>query len=168
MGVNRGDNRDIVASLLGDLLTIVVSISLVSITRLGLADSDHLYITHLLECHLHSLGSCSLSLRLVGVATDFIVNLLSTLSTDSSCHSVTLLHILDTLTGQLNGVTASFKVGSTNLSSFIHIKHRTVVLGLFVSMVDNCMVSHSMMSNSMVCNMMSSPMTGDMMSSMVD
>merc|ERR1719431_1343452 len=48
-GLNNSDNGDIVASLLGNLLAVVVAIALVSISWGRLADSDHLGVTHLLE-----------------------------------------------------------------------------------------------------------------------
>jgi len=71
---NRGNNGDIVASLLGNLLAIVVAIAVVSISWGGLADSHHLGVTFLLKGHFHSLGSGVDNLLLVYVNTDLIGN----------------------------------------------------------------------------------------------
>merc|ERR1719292_120862 len=91
--LNRGDNRNIVASFLGNFLTVVVSIAVVSITWGRLADGHHLGITLLLEGDLYSLGSGLFNLLLVGVGADLIVNLFNALSTDSSGNWVTLFNI---------------------------------------------------------------------------
>ena len=78
LGLDNGDNGYIVASLLGDLLAVVVgwgvSVSgisgplamMMSVSVLGgLADSHHLGVALLLEGDLHSLGCGGLSLGLV-------------------------------------------------------------------------------------------------------
>merc|ERR1712153_134712 len=57
-GLNRGNNRDIIASLLGNLLAVVVSVAVVSVSWGWLADGDHLGVTLLLVRNLNSLGSC--------------------------------------------------------------------------------------------------------------
>merc|ERR1712106_735674 len=73
-GLHRGNNRDIVASLLGNLLAVVVSVAVVSVSWGWLADGDHLGVANLLVGNLNSLGSGSFSLLLVRIRTDLIVN----------------------------------------------------------------------------------------------
>jgi len=119
--LNRGDNRDIVASLLGNLLAVVVSIAVVSVSWGWLADGHHLGITLLLESNLNSLGSCGLNLLLVRVCTDLIVNLLDTLSTDGSGNWVTLFDINNYLDSELNWVADGFESRGANLGSFYNI-----------------------------------------------
>jgi len=105
--LNRGDNRNIVASFLGNFLTVVVSIAVVSITWGRLADGHHLGITLLLEGDLNSLGSGLFNLLLVGVGADLIVNLFNALSTDSSGNWVTLFNINNDLDSKLYWVANS-------------------------------------------------------------
>ena len=81
--LNRGDNRDIVASLLGNLLAVVVSITVVSV----------------------SWG------WLVRVGADLIVNFLSALGTDSTGDWVALFYINNDLDSKLNEVADSLKSG---------------------------------------------------------
>ena len=107
--LNRGDNRDIVASLLGNLLAVVVSIAVVSVSWGWLADGDHLGVTHLLVRNLNSLGCCSLSLLLVRVGADLVVDLLNALGTDSTGDWVALFYINNDLDGKLNWVADSLK-----------------------------------------------------------
>jgi len=170
--LNRGDNRDIVASLLGNLLAVVVSIAVVSVSWGWLADGDHLGVTHLLVRNLNSLGCCGLSLLLVRVGADLIVNNRHTLSTDSTGDWVALLHINDDLGGDLNVLTDSLKSRGAHFSRLNNINNRAVVLWLLISivglvvsrgmmdsmvdwsMMNNSMVDRGMMSNSMVSNSM--------------
>jgi len=107
--LNRGDNRDIVASLLGNLLAVVVSIAVVSVSWGWLADSNHLGVTLLLEGNLNSLGSGGLSLLLVRVGADLVVNLLNALGTDSASDWVALFFVNNDLNGKLNWVADSLK-----------------------------------------------------------
>ena len=81
--LNRGDNRDIVASLLGNLLAVVVSITVVSV----------------------SWG------WLVRVGADLIVNFLNALGTDSTGDWVALFYINNDLDSKLNEVADSLKSG---------------------------------------------------------
>ena len=76
---NKGDNRNIVASLLGNLLAVVVTITVVS---------------------------CG---RLVRVGADLIVNFLSALGTDSTGDWVALFYINNDLDSKLNEVAGSLK-----------------------------------------------------------
>ena len=133
--LNGGDNRDIVAGLLGNLLAVVVAIALVTISSISsrLADSDHLGLALLVEGDLHSLGTGSLSLGLVGVGADLIVNLLSGLCADSPGDIIALLLINDGLPHQLHGVAHSLESGHTHLSLLNHILDRAVVLGMLIT-----------------------------------
>jgi len=107
--LNRGDNRDIVASLLGNLLAVVVSIAVVSVSWGWLADGNHLGVTLLLEGNLNSLGSGGLSLLLVRVGADLVVDLLNALGTDSASDWVALFFVNNDLNGKLNWVADSLK-----------------------------------------------------------
>jgi len=107
--LNRGDNRDIVASLLGNLLAVVVSIAVVSVSWGWLADGDHLGVTLLLEGNLDGLGSGGLSLLLVRVGADLVVDLLNALGTDGTGDWVALLFVNNDLDGKLNWVADSLK-----------------------------------------------------------
>jgi len=120
-GLNRGDNRDIVASLLGNLLAVIVSVAVISVSWGWLADSDHLGVTLLLECNFNCLGSGEFSLLLVGIGTDFIVNLLDAFSADSAGDWVTLLSVDDDLDGKFNWVANSLKGWGADLGSFNNI-----------------------------------------------
>ena len=116
--LNDGNNRDIVASLLGNLLAVVVSIAVVSISWGWLADSHHLGIALLGEGDLNSLGSCGFNLLLVRVGTDLIVDLLNALGTDSTGDWVTLLFVNNFFDGKLYWVADSFKSRGANFSRF--------------------------------------------------
>ena len=105
--LNRGDNRDIVASLLGNLLAVVVSVAVVSVSWGWLADGNHLGVTLLVEGNLNSLGSCGFSLLLVRVGADLIVNFLNALGTDSTGDWVALFYINNDLDSKLNEVAGS-------------------------------------------------------------
>ena len=105
--LNWGNNRNIVASFLGNFLTVVVSVAVVSITWGRLADGHHLGITLLLEGDLNSLGSGLFNLLLVRIGADLIVNLLNALSTDSSGNWVTLFNINNDLDSKLYWVANS-------------------------------------------------------------
>jgi len=131
--LNRGDNRDIVASLLGNLLAVVVSIASIPSISSRLADSHHLGLTLLLEGDLNSLGGGGLSLGLVGVGADLIVNLLSGLRADGSGDSVALLSVNDILSGQLNRLANCLKGRGAHLSGLNNILNRAVVLGVLIT-----------------------------------
>jgi len=120
-GLNRGDNRDIVASLLGNLLAVVVSVAVISVSWGWLADGDHLGVTLLLECNFNCLGSGGFSLLLVGVGTDFIVNLLNAFSADSAGDWVTLFSVDDDLDGKFDRIADSFESRGTDFSSLNNI-----------------------------------------------
>jgi len=120
-GLNRGDNRDIVASLLSNLLAVVVSVAVISVSWGWLADGDHLGVTLLLECNFNGLGSGGFSLLLVGVGTDFIVNLLNAFSADSAGDWVTLFSVDDDLDGKFNRIADSFESRGTDFSSLNNI-----------------------------------------------
>merc|ERR1712201_14296 len=105
--LHNSEDRDIVASLLGNLLAVVVAIAVVSIAGSGLADSHHLGVTFLLERNLNSLGSSGLSLRLVRVGANFIVNFFDALRAHSPCDYVALLSVNNVEAGELHRVTDS-------------------------------------------------------------
>jgi len=120
-GLNRGDDRNIVASLLGNFLAVIVSVAVISVSWGWLADCDHLGVTLLLECNFNCLGIGGFSLLLVGVSTDFIVNLLNAFSADSAGDWVTLFSVNDDLDGKFDWVANSLKGWGADLSSFNNI-----------------------------------------------
>ena len=136
-GLNNGDNGDVVAGLLGDLLAVVVSVPLVSVSvssGLGLADSDHLGLALLVEGNLNGLGGGGLSLGLVGVGADLVVDLLDGLSADGPGDRVALLLANHILPGQLNWVAGGLKGRGAHISSLNNILDSAVMLGVLISM----------------------------------
>ena len=121
--LNRGDNRDIIASLLGNLLAVVVSVAVVSVSWGWLADGNHLGVTLLLVRNLNSLGCCGLSFLLVRVGADLVVNNCHTLSAYGTGDWVALLHVNDDLGGDLNVLTDSLEGRGANLSRFNNINN---------------------------------------------
>jgi len=119
--LNRGDNRDIVASLLGNLLAVVVSVAVVSVSWGWLADGNHLGVALLVEGNLNSLGSGFFGLLLVRVGADLVINLLNALGTDSTGDWVALLYINNDLDSELNWVADSLKSRGANFGGFNNI-----------------------------------------------
>ena len=148
-GLNRSDNRYIVASFLGNLLAVVVSVAVISVSWSWLAHSDHLSVTLLLVRNFNSLGSCGFSLLLVRVSTDLIINNSDTLSTDSASNRVALFLINNHLCWNLNVFTDSFESWSADFSRLNNINNGTVMFWFLVSIMW-LMVDWSMMDNSMV------------------
>jgi len=140
--LHRGDNGDIVASLLGNLLAVVVAIAVVSISWGGLADSHHLGVTFLLERNLNSLGSGGFSLRLIRVGANFIVNFLDALGAHSSGNYVALLSVDDIETGELNWGTCGLEGRGADLSRLNNILNAAIVLGLLIGVVGRGMVDN--------------------------
>jgi len=120
--LNRGNNRDIVASLLSNFLAIVVSVAIsVSMSvalRCRLADSHHLDLALLGEGNLDGLCVCSLHPLLVRVGADLVINLLNALGTDSTGDWVALLFVYNFLNSELNRVAHCLKSWGADLSSF--------------------------------------------------
>jgi len=139
--LNNSDNGDIVAGLLGDLLAVVVTISVTSISSMAisvlgrLADCHHLGLTLLLEGDLNSLGGGDLILGLVGVGADLVVNLLDGLSADGTGDIIALLHLYDDLDGQVNIIALSDNGGGAHLGSLNNVDHGAVVLGVLIAVV---------------------------------
>ena len=121
--LNNSNNWDVVASLLGDLLAVVVAVGVVTISGVGLADSDHHVLALLLEGHLNGLGGGGLSLGLVGVGADLVVDLLGALGADGAGDGVALLNILDALAAQLNGGADSIKGRGAHISNLNNIQN---------------------------------------------
>jgi len=119
--LNRGDNRDIIASLLGNLLAVVVSVAVVSVSWGWLADGNHLGVTLLVKGNLNSLGSGLFGLLLVRVGADLVVNFLNALGTNSTGDWVALFYINNDLDGKLNGVADSLKSWGANFSGLNNI-----------------------------------------------
>jgi len=120
-GRGGGNNGDIVASLLGDLLAVVVSVAVVSISWGWLADGDHLGVALLDKGNLNSLGSGSFGLLLVRVCADLVVDLLNALGTDSTGDWVALFYVNNDLDGKLNWAADSLKSWGANFGRFNNI-----------------------------------------------
>ena len=143
LGLNDGDDGVVVASLLGDLLAVVVAvsaISAISVVRSWLTDSHHHGLALLLEGNLHSLAGGVLVLGLVGVGADLVVDLLDALGTDGPGHVVALLHILHALPGELHGGAGGVNVGGAHVSGLNNVQDAAVVLGVLVPVVGGLMV----------------------------
>ena len=150
------DNGDVVASLLGDLLAVVVAVLVVSVAGGGLADGDHLGVALPLEGNGDGLGSGGNNLLAVGVDTDLVVNNLNTLTAHGAGHRVALLDINDLLGGNLDGLADGLKGRGADLGGLNNINNAAVVLGGMVGVMDrgmhNSVVGNSVVSNSMVGN----------------
>ena len=120
-GVGLGDDGAVVASLLGDLLAVVVAVAVVSVSRSGLADSHHLGVADPLEGDGHSLGGGVLGLLGVGVGADLVVDDLDADLADSSGDGVALLNINDLLDGELDWGTDGLESGSADLDDLNNI-----------------------------------------------
>jgi hypothetical protein len=133
--LNNSHNRDIVASLLGDLLAVVFSISMsMTISILGrLADGHHLSFTLLDKRNLNSLRRSNLTLRLVRVGADLVVDFLCALGTDCARNSVTLFGVNYSFNSKFYRRTNCFQGRGANLSQFNHILYRTVVFWVFIA-----------------------------------
>jgi len=135
-GLHNSHDRDVVASLLGDLLAVVVSVSTmsVSISVLGrLTDGNHLGFALLVERNLNSLGGGFLILWLVRVCADLVIDLLDALGTHSTGDCVALLNILYALTGEFDWGANCFQSWGAHLGSLNNILDRAVVLGVLIA-----------------------------------
>ena len=151
------DDGHVVASLLGNLLAVVVAVLVVSVAGGGLADGDHLGVALPLEGNGDGLGSGGNNLLAVGVDTDLVVNNLNTLTAHGAGHRVALLDINDLLGGNLNGLADGLKGRGADLGGLNNINDAAVVLGGMVGVMDrgmhNSVVSNSMVGNSVVGSM---------------
>jgi len=135
--IDWGHNRDVVLGLLGNLIAVLVTITLpMSITVASwLADSDHLHIGLLLEGDLNCLSSgCFLSL-LVAVGADLVGDFLDGLGADCPGDVIAKLHINYLLDGQINILTDLLEGWSAYLSNFAHILDGAVVLWLLITIM---------------------------------
>ena len=101
-GLVDSDHGGVVASLLGDLLAVVVAVAVVAVAGGGLAHGHHLDITDLLEGDGDGLGGGVLALLLVGVGADLVLNNLDVGLADGSGDGVALFDIDDLLDWELH------------------------------------------------------------------
>jgi len=128
-GVDNSDNGDIVASLLGDLLAVVVSVSVsvasisaMAITILGrLTDSHHLGLAFLGEGNLDSLAGGLFLFWLVGVAADLIVDFLNGLCAHSAGDNIAEFFVDDDLDWKVNIVAFGDNGGGAHLCGFNYV-----------------------------------------------
>merc|ERR1719201_599544 len=144
------NDGDVVASLLGDLLAVVVAVLVVSVAGGGLADGDHLGVALPGEGDGDGLGGGGDNLLAVGVDTDLVVNNLNTLTAHGAGHRVALLDINDLLGGDLDGLADGLEGRGADLGGLNNINNAAVVLGGMVGVVDNSVVSNSMVGNGVV------------------
>merc|ERR1719422_1329524 len=133
LGLDNGDHGGVVASLLGDLLAVVVAVAAISVSVSGLTHGHHHGLALLDKADLDGLGGGDLGLGLVAVAAHLVVDLLSALSAHGPGHGVALLHILDGLPGQLDRGAGGLDVGGAHISLLDHIQDGAVVLGVLVT-----------------------------------
>merc|ERR1711981_418047 len=145
------DDGDVVASLLGNLLAVVVSVLVVSVAGGGLADGDQLGVALPGEGDGDGLGGGGNNLLAVGVDTDLVVNNLNTLTAHGAGHRVALLDINDLLGGDLNGLADGLEGRGADLGGLNDINNAAVMLGGMVGVMDRGM-HDSVVSNSMVGN----------------
>jgi len=120
-GEDGGDDWAVVASLLGDLLAVVVTVAVVSVSRGWLAHSHHLGVADPLEGDLNSLGGGVLALLLVVVGADLVLDNLDALRADGSGDIVALLSVNDLLDWELNWSADSLESWGADLSSLNNI-----------------------------------------------
>ena len=136
--VDDGDHGEVVASLLGDLLAVVVAvstISAISVVRGWLADGHHHGLALLGEGDLDSLAGGLLVLGLVGVGADLVVDHLGALGTDGPGDVIALLHILHALPAEVHGGAGGVNVWGAHISSLNNVQDAAVVLGVLVAVV---------------------------------
>ena len=132
--IDRGDNRDIVGSFLGNFLAVVVSITTIPVSMMSrLADSNHLYISFLFKSNLNCFGSFVFSYLFIRVTANLLRNNFNALSTYSAGNCVGKVNFFDDFDGQSNNFTCSFNDRCTHLSSFYNIKDRAVVFRCFIT-----------------------------------
>ena len=122
-GLGGGDHGGVVASLLGDLLAVVVTVAVVSVSRGWLADGHHLGVADPLEGDLDSLGGGLLTLLLVVVDADLVIDSEERLCTNCPTDWVTLLSLHNDLHAHLGRGADSLESWSANLSSLNYIHH---------------------------------------------
>jgi len=120
-GVGGGDDGAVVASLLGDLLAVVVAVAVVSVSRGWLAHGHHLGVADPLEGDLDSLGGSLLGLLLVVVDADLVLDNLDALRADGSGDVIALLDVNDLLDWELDWGADSLESWGANLSSLNNI-----------------------------------------------
>jgi len=134
INIDGGDNRDVVLGGLGNLVTVVVAISSVSVSAIGGgADSDHLDLGLLLEGDLNGLGGGGLLLLLVVVAADLVGDLLNGLSAHGAGDIIAELLVNNDLDGEVNVLADGLESWGADLGDLSHVLDSAVVLGLFVA-----------------------------------
>ena len=120
-GVGGGDDGAVVASLLGDLLAVVVAVAVVAVSWGWLAHGHHLGVADPLEGDLDSLGGGLLALLLVVVGADLVLDNLDALGADGSGDVIALLDVNDLLDWELHWGADSLESWGANLSSLNNI-----------------------------------------------
>ena len=101
ININGGNNRHIVLSLLGNLVTVVVSIATIamSMSTSRFADSYHLNISLLFVGDINSTGSSVFNCLLIIVTANFLWNNFNTFCADSAFNIVGKSNIFDYFDG---------------------------------------------------------------------
>lgn len=125
--------RDVVGSLLGNFLAVLMSIRVISVSISWLANSHHLDVSLLNKVHINSLGCGILSPWFIVIGADLIINRLNGFLANRSGLSVTIFTINNLLNGDVNILTVGLKGRCANVSQFSHIFNRAVVLGVLIA-----------------------------------
>jgi len=132
--LNNSHDRDIVASLLGNLLAVVLSVSMwVAIPILGrLTHGYHLGFALLHKRNLDGLGGGDFTLWFIRVAADLVVDFFCAFSTDCARNSVTLFSVNYSFNSKFYRRTFCFQSWGANLCELNHVLHSAVVFWVLV------------------------------------
>ena len=150
-GLVHSDHRGVVASLLGDLLAVVVAVAVVAVAWTVLTNGHHLNIASLLKSNIHRLSSGLFCLLFVGVGADLVLDNLDALGADGGGDGVAELAVHDLLDGQLHVSAHGLEGGGAGLHGLNNIDDAAVVLGGLVGVVGGGVVGggvvHSVVGN---------------------
>ena len=133
LNINWCDNRNVVSSFLSNLLAVLVTIGLVSMSISWLAHSDHLSIGLLHKRHLNSFCGGVFIFLLVIVGAHLIGDGLSRLCAYGAAHIIAVLSVHHTLNSQHLVLTHGLKSRGTDFSNLNNILNSAVVLGVLIT-----------------------------------
>jgi len=135
--IDGSDNGNIVLLFGGNLLAVVVSVSSMSVSSMsvvsGLADSDHIDSSNLLEGNYDGFGNGVSRFLFVKVCAYFLGNNLDGFGTDGTGDSVCVWDIFDDLDGESDIFTRGSNGRCAGLSDFNHINNGAVFFGCLIT-----------------------------------
>merc|ERR1712086_226104 len=135
--INGSDNGNIVLLFGGNLLAVVVSVSSMSVSSMsvvsGLADSDHIDSSNLLEGNFDGFGNSVSRFLFVKVCAYFLGNNLDGFGADGTGDSVCVWDIFNDLDGESDIFAGNFNGWGTDLSNLSHINNRAVLFGFLIT-----------------------------------